>query len=180
MKRLLLLGCASLALIAASAQARVTGIEITKQEPFAAGQTFGNVGAYEKVVGRFRGELDPNSPLNAVIVDLDKAPRNAHGMVEYSADFYILKPVELAKGNGALFYELSNRGNKGILARFNDAPGSNDPTTAQQAGNGFLMQQGFTLLWNGWMTGPPAANDALRIELPVAANPSGPIVETVW
>src|SRR3984893_6712255 len=182
MKRLLLLGCASLALIAAtaSAQARVTRIEITKQQPFAVRRAFGNVGAYEKVVGRFRGELDPKSPLNAVIVDLDKAPRNARGMVEYSADFYILKPVDLGKGNAALFYELSNRGNKGMLARFNDAAGSNDPTTAQHAGNGFLMQQGFTLLWNGWMTGLPAANNALRIELPIAAAPSGPIVETVW
>ena len=103
MKRLLLLGCASLALIAASAQARVTRIEITKQEPFAAGQTFGNVGPYEKVLGRFRGELDPKNPLNAAIVDLDKAPRNARGMVEYSADFYILKPVDVTKGNSALF-----------------------------------------------------------------------------
>src|SRR3984893_14791688 len=180
MKRLLLLGCASLALIAASAQARVTGIEITKQEPFAAGQTFGTVGAYEKVVGRFRGELDPNSPLNAIIVGLDKAPRNAHRMVEYSADFYILKPVDVTKGNGALFYELANRGNKGILPRFNYAAGSNDPATAQHAGDGFLMRQGYTLLWNGWMNRLPAANDTLRIELPVATNPSGPIVETVW
>src|ERR1700688_1037201 len=103
MKRLLLLECASLALIAAtaSAQARVTRIEITKQEPFAAGQTFGTVGAYQQVGGRFRGELDPKSPLNAAIVALDKAPRNAHGMVEYSADFYILKPVDVTKGNGA-------------------------------------------------------------------------------
>ena len=164
-----MLGCAGLVLIAAtaSADARVTSIEIVKREQFAGGQTFGSVGAYEKVVGRFHGELDPKSPLNAVIVDLDKAPRNAHGMVEYSADFYILKPVELAKGNAALFYELSNRGNKGMLARFSDAAGSNDPTTAQHAGNGFLMQQGFTLFWNGWMTGLPAANNALRIELPV-------------
>src|SRR5262252_9825851 len=113
MKRLLLLGCASLAVLAAtaSAQARVMRIEITRQEPFAAGQTFGSVGAYEKVVGRFHGELDPKSPLNAAIVDLDKAPRNARGMVEYSADFYILKPVDVTKG--ALFYELANRGNKG-------------------------------------------------------------------
>src|SRR5258708_26997482 len=101
MKRLLLLGCASLALIAASAQARVTRIEITKQEPFAAGQTFGNVGAYEKVLGRFHGELDPKSPLNAAIVDLDKAPRNARGMVEYPAHFYILKPVDDTHGNSA-------------------------------------------------------------------------------
>ena len=182
MKRLLLLGCASLALIAATAgaQARVTRIEITRQEPFAAGQSFGTVGAYEKVVGRFRGELDPNSPLDAAIVDLDKAPRNARGMVEYAADFYILKPVDLTKGNGALFYELANRGNKGILPRFNYAAGSNDPTTAQHAGDGFLMRQGYTLLWNGWMNGLPAANNALRIELPIASNPSGPIVGTVW
>ncbi len=177
-----MLGCAGLMLIAATvgAQARVTKIEVAKREPFADGQTFGSVGAYEKVVGRFHGELDPKNPLDAVIVDLDKAPRNARGMVEYSADFYILKPVDLAKGNAALFYELSNRGNKGMLARFNDAPGSNDPTTAQQAGNGFLMRQGFTLLWNGWMTGLPAANNALRIELPVATTPAGPIVEAVW
>ena len=99
MERLLLLGCASLALIAATAgaPARVTRIEIAKQEPFAAGQAFGNVGAYEKVFGRFHGELDPKSPLNAVIVDLDKAPRNARGMVEYSADFYILKPVDVTR-----------------------------------------------------------------------------------
>ena len=182
MKRLLLLGCASLALIAATAgaQARVTRIEITRQEPFAAGQSFGTVGAYEKVVGRFHGELDPNSPLDAAIVDLDKAPRNARGMVEYAADFYILKPVDLTKGNGALFYELANRGNKGILPRFNYAAGSNDPTTAQHAGDGFLMRQGYTLLWNGWMNGLPAANNALRIELPIASNPSGPIVGTVW
>ena len=171
---------AVLASLVATAQARVTQIDIIKRESFAGGQTFGSVGAYEKVVGRFHGELDPKSPLNAVIVDLDKAPRNARGMVEYSADFYILKPVDLGKGNAALFYELSNRGNKGMLARFNDAAGSNDPSTAQHAGNGFLMQQGFTLLWNGWMTGLPAANDALRIELPIAAGPAGPIVETVW
>ena len=178
----LMVGCAGFALIAATAaaDARVTRIEISKQEPFAAGQTFGSVGAYEKVIGRFHGELDPKSPLNAVIVDLDKAPRNARDMVEYSADFYILKPVDLGKGNGALFYELSNRGNKGILTRFNDAAGSNDPTTVQHAGNGFLMQQGFTLLWNGWMTGIGATNNALTIQLPVATNPSGPIVETVW
>jgi hypothetical protein len=171
---------AALASLAATAQARVTKIDIVKREPFAGGEAFGTVGAYEKVAGRFRGELDPKSPLNAVIVDLDKAPRNARGMVEYSADFYILKPVDPGKGNGALFYELSNRGNKGMLARFNDAAGSNDPSTAQHAGNGFLMQQGFTLLWNGWMTGLPAVNDALRIELPIATGPAGPIVETVW
>src|ERR1700719_3795943 len=84
-------GCLALAALMAvtatpAAQARVTRIEILRAEPFVGGETFGTVGAYEKVVGRFHGELDPALPLNAVIVDLDKAPRNARGRVEYSAD----------------------------------------------------------------------------------------------
>ena len=152
------------------AEARVTRIEITKVEPFAAGQQFGSTGAYDKIVGRYHGELDPAHPLNATIVDLDKAPRNARGMVEYSADFYILRPADLAKGNGALFYEVSNRGNKARARRFNNAPCGNDPTTAEHAGNGFLMRQGFTLVWNGWMPGLPAGRDLLRIEVPTAGT----------
>src|SRR5690349_18595759 len=112
-----LLGYVGLALIltTAVADARVTRLEIRQQEPFAAGQAFGDVGAYEfgdvgayeKVVGRFHGELDPAHPLNAEIVDLDKAPRNGRGMVEYSSDFYILKPADISKGNGALLYDVN-------------------------------------------------------------------------
>jgi hypothetical protein len=169
-----------LALVAmTAAEARVTRIEITRQEPFAAGAQFGATGAYEKVVGRFRGELDPAHPLNARIVDIDKAPRNARGMVEYSADFYILKPVDLSKGNGAIFHEVNNRGRKAMLGRFNNGTRSNDPSTLEDAGNGFLMRQGFTLTWNGWMPGLPAANDFLRIELPTASAGER-IEQTVW
>src|SRR5258705_12446519 len=102
---------ASLLLLTTAAHALVTRIEILRTEPFAAGQSFGNVGPYEKVVGRFHGELDPAAPLNAVIVDLDKAPRNARGRVEYTSDFYILRPADLANGNGALLYDFNNRGN---------------------------------------------------------------------
>ncbi|MEA2907163.1 MAG: hypothetical protein QOI12_4550 [Alphaproteobacteria bacterium] len=174
------LACAGVALIAmtAAADARVTRLEISRQEPFAAGQAFGNSGAYEKIAGRFHGELDPAHPLNAAIVDLDKAPRNAKGMVEYSADFYILKPVDLTKGNGAIFYEANNRGNKASLGRFNNAPRGNDPSTAADAGNGFLMRQGFTLVWNGWMPGLPAENNVMRIEIPSATGSA--IEQTVW
>ena len=164
-------------------EARVTRIEITRQEPFAAGQSFGTVGAYEKVVGRFHGELDPNRPLDAAIVDLDKAPRNARGMVEYAADFYILKPVDLTKGNGALVERTRQSRQQGHsppfqLRRRQQRP--HRPCSTPAPANGFLMRQGYTLLWNGWMNGLPAANNALRIELPIASNPSGPIVGTVW
>jgi len=171
---------AALLLLTAPAQARVTRIEVLRTAPFADGQAFGTTGAYEKVVGRFHGELDPAQPLNAGIVDLDKAPRNARGQVEYSADFYILKPVDLARGNGALLYDVNNRGNKRALIQFNSAPASNDPATPAQAGNGFLMRNGFTLVWSGWIPGLPAANDSLRIEVPTARSATGPIEQTVW
>jgi Alpha/beta hydrolase domain len=176
------LGAALLMLLASAAQARVTRIEITRQEPFAAGQDFGTVGAYEKLVGRFHGELDPAAPLNAGIVDLDKAPRNATGMVEYSSDFYILRPVDLGKGNGALLYDVNNRGNKQALFQFNNAPaGRNDPTTAADAGNGFLMRQGFTVVWSGWLPDLPDTNSNLRLTVPVAKNADGSaITEKVW
>jgi len=171
---------AALLLLTAAAQARVTRIEVLRTEPFAGGETFGTVGAYEKVVGRFHGELDPRLPLNAVIVDLDKAPRNARGNVEYASDFYILRPVDLARGNGALLYDVNNRGNKRALIQFNSAPASNAPTTAEQAGNGFLMRQGFSVVWSGWIPGLPASNDNLRIEVPIAAAATGQIKQAVW
>src|SRR5690348_16225351 len=163
-----------------AAQARVTRIEILRTEPFAGGEAFGTVGAYEKVVGRFHGELDPALPLNAVIVDLDKAPRNAQGRVEYTSDFYILRPADLAKGNGALLYDVNNRANKRALIQFNSAPASNDPATPADAGNGFLMRQGFAVVWSGWLPDLPATNNNLRIEVPTAATAAGPIEQTVW
>lgn len=168
------------ALLAATAEASVTRIEITRREPFVGGQPFGSVGAYEKVVGRFHGELDPAHPLNSGIVDLDKAPRNARGHVEYSADFYILRPVDLARGNGALFYDVNNRGRKRALVQFNSALPNDDPTTPEHAGNGFLMRQGFTVVWSGWIPGLPPTNHALRIDVPIAASGSGPIEQAVW
>jgi Alpha/beta hydrolase domain len=167
-------------LAATAAEARVTRIEISRREPFASGQAFGNVGTYERIIGRFHGELDPAHGLNAGIVDLDKAPRNAGGKVEYSSDFEILKPLDIAKGNGALLYDVNNRGNKRALIQFNSAPASNDPATSIHAGNGFLMRHGFTVVWSGWIPGLPAANNALRIEVPTAGTPASPIEQTVW
>jgi hypothetical protein len=159
-----------------AAEARVTRIEITQREPFAAGQAFGDVGAYEKIIGRFYGELDPAHPLNADIVDIAHAPRNAGNRVQYSADFYILKPVDISKGNNALLYDVNNRGNKRALIQFNSAPRANDPTTSVDAGNGFLMRHGFTVVWSGWIPGLPAANNNLRIDVPAAAG----LEQTVW
>ena len=92
--------------IARDAHAGILRIDITRtQSPTFEGQSFGEVGRYEKLVGRALGELDPNDPRNQAIVDLDRAPRNARGFVEYTADVLILRPIDPAKRTGRLIYE---------------------------------------------------------------------------
>ena len=79
--------------------------------------TFGDTGAYERVIGIARGELDPADPRNQLIVGIDRAPRNAAGMVEYETDLFILRPVDPAKGNHQLLFDVLNRGNKVVTNR---------------------------------------------------------------
>jgi hypothetical protein len=166
-------------LLAPSVQAAVTRVEITRREPFAGGHAFEGAGAYEKVVGRFHGELDPAHPMNRGIVDLDLAPRNARGRVEYAADFYILKPVDLTRGNGALLYDVNNRGRKYALAQHNSGRASDDPDTLEHAGNGFLMRNGFTVVWSGWIPDADRAH-ALGLQVPTARGASSVLEQTVW
>ena len=128
-------------------------LEILSKTPFAPGTEFGQVGAYEKLRGRAWFALDPDAASNAAIADLKLAPRNNRGLVIFNAEFLVLRPVDAARGNGTLLYEVNNRGNIGILRQLNGATtGSNDPATAADAGNGFLLRKGFTLVWSAWAT----------------------------
>src|SRR5687768_16307964 len=101
------LACASV-LVSTCAAARVITVTVAAVEPFASGTAFGEAGPYERVKGTFKGELDPADPRNAVIVNLDRAPRNAAGRVEYEADFFIMRPADAAKRNGKLIYDVNN------------------------------------------------------------------------
>ena len=159
----------------AAADARVTRVEIERVEsPTFEGRSFGDVGPYEKLVGRVHGEVDPEMPESAVIADIELAPRNARGMVEYTADLIILRPVDPARGNGRLFYEANNRGRLLSLNRLNAAPTANsDPMSADDAGNGFLMRQGYTFVASGWDATASSADSRLNITLPVATNRDG-------
>ena len=104
------------------AEAEIIRIEITSVEsPTFDGRIFGSVGAYEKLRGKAYGEVNPADPHNAVITDIELAPRNANGKVEYSMDIFILKPVDLRRGNHTVFLDMNNRGNMLVL-RLNDAP----------------------------------------------------------
>ena len=153
----------------------LTRLQIDRIEPFADGMAFGTVGSYVRLVGTAHGELDPQHPRNAVIVNIDKAPRNARGCVEYDADVYIMRPTDVSKGNRKLLYEVNNRGRKRLLPIFHEAPetsptSANDPATVDDAGNGFLFRQGYTLVWSGWDPDAPRVNQGLTIRLPAATE----------
>jgi hypothetical protein len=162
------------------AWARITEIRIGTIEPFAEGQPFGEAGSYERVTGTAKGELDPQSAQNHDIADLDKAPRNARGLVEYETDFFMLRPLEPARGNGVIFYEVNNRGRKALLTRVDEAPANNnDPRTILDAGFGFTLGRGYTIVWSGWDPDAPRANNGLAARLPVATDNGKPIVRRI-
>jgi hypothetical protein len=132
-----------------SGRAEVVRIEIHQRVPFADGHCFGRSGPYEKLSGRMFIEVDPHHPANARIHDLQLAPRNERGRVECWTDFFLLKPADPQRGNRRILYDVNNRGNKLALGTFNVAR-SNNPTTLADAGNGFLMRRGYSILWCGW------------------------------
>jgi hypothetical protein len=168
----------------ANVQAGVTEFNILAIEPFAEGARFGDAGAYERVRGTYKGELDPADARNRVIVNLDKAPRNAAGRVEYEADFFLLRPVDAARGNGKLIYDVTNRGRKYIHWRLMDArtksvAQANDPRTLEDAGNGLLFRMGYTFVWSGWDPDAPRANNGMGMKPVIATNHGTPIVRVI-
>lgn len=152
--------------------ARITVDTTASQAVTFDGTSFGAAGTYKKIRGTVAGVLDPNDPKNAVIADIALAQRDANGMVPYSMDFFILTPVDPAKGNKKIFYEVNNRGSK-LFGGFNGSSGGNNPTTAANAGDAFLMKQGYTLVWSGWDVGASGNADVLKITVPIAKNANG-------
>lgn len=150
--------------------AEVERIEITSRSVFADGMEYGSVGPYERIRGKLFYAVDPDNAANAAIVDLDLAPRGADGMVRFQGDFILLKPVDLSRGNGRLLYDVNNRGNLYMLRHINGGSRTNDPSSAEDGGNGFLMRQGYSLLWSAWNWDVRAGNNRLQIELPIATD----------
>ncbi len=157
----------------------ITKIVISAREHLANSYEFPVTGAYERLIGRAYGEVDPMSPLNKKIVNLDKAPRNHNGRVEYWTDIYFLKPVDMNQGNGQIFYEPPNRGSKRILMFLNDAPECNDPMLIDHTGNGFLMRQGYTIVWSGWQGDLIPGGNFLIMGVPSATDKGKEIIGTV-
>jgi hypothetical protein len=147
---------------AGAARAEVTRVEI---------KTRADVGlsGYEKIIGTIHFAVDPNDPRNRVVVDLDKAPVNASGRVEFSSDLYILKPKAPMPSNGAALVDVLNRGRKVVLNGF-DRGGSPDPVTENDLGDRFLMRFGFTIVWVGWEFDVAAGPETMSIHVPIATD----------
>jgi hypothetical protein len=154
-------------------------IRIMERGPFAEGHAFGESGGYERLVGRVHFAADPQAPAQADVVDLDKAPRNADGLVEFSADLCILKPRDMSRGNRRLFFGYGNRGNKRELQFFNDAPASNDPGTLGDAGNGFLMRRGYVVVWAAWEGDLLPGDGRMILDVPVIGDGERPVTGLV-
>ena len=161
--------------LASPVQARITRLEIIRTEPAFGGQVFGTTGAYERVTAIAHGDLDPGDPVNDVIQDLALAPRNGDGHVEYTTPVELLKPADMRHANRIVLMEVNNRGNKLAVNAFDEGvPGTvPDRNALSGAGDGWLMQQGYTLAWWGWeMDASPGMS---RIVMPpvVAHNADG-------
>ncbi len=150
----------------------LTKFEIRTRKPFADGETFGDVGRYEQIDGLAHFAVDPNHPDNAVIADIGLAPRNGDGLVEFSADFRIVKPVDNDHGNGRLLLDVVNRGKELALKNINSAP-DGPPDADPHPGNGFMMRHGYSLVWCGWQHDVPSAPGLFRCNVPNAQHADG-------
>lgn len=143
---------AALLLAGTSAHSELVALDVTAQ-PAYGGQTFGATGSYQLMQGRAHFALDPSSDRARQIVDIDKAPVNADGLVEFSADVTIMAPILAEAGSGVLFYEVPNRGRNLSFGLLNAATSNGTGLSTEYPGDGFLMQQGYTIAWGGWQSG---------------------------
>jgi hypothetical protein len=144
------------------------------RRPFAQEKAFSQVGPYEQLDGIVYCAVDPNHPANQVITDLQLAPRDSSGLVHFSADCRLLRPVEPQRGNHRLLFDILNRGRGPVLRNLNSAPDV-APNAPLEPGNGFLMRQGYTVAWCGWQQDAPDASGIMRLRGPEAVTPLGPI-----
>jgi hypothetical protein len=144
-------------LIASAAFAAVTRVDVTEHS---------NESGYEHIAGKAHFAVDPKLAPNRIIADIDLGPRNGEGKVEFSADFYMQRPMDASKRNGTALVEIANRGKQGLASQFN-------------LGDEFLLEQGFTLVWVGWEFDVPPAPGVLRVDVPIVTNHGKPITGLV-
>ncbi len=154
-------------------------LAVSQTTDFADGQVFGDTGPYERLRGVARYSIDPAAGGQVSVVDIEHAPLNDAGRVDFSAELYIFRPADPARRNRRIFFDWGNRGNLRALQYFNDSPHSNDPRTLADAGNGFLFRRGYSLVWAAWQGDLLPGDGRLTMELPVATDLGTPLTGLV-
>ena len=156
-----------------------TRFDITLRRPLAGGRAFGTIGPYEELKGRLHFTIDPTHATNRGITDVERAPRDAQGRVEFAADVSLLLPVDRAKASGRVIIDVVNRGNAVTVPNFNHAtrpnfvPGA-DPNPPIDAGDGWLMKHGWVVLSCGWQCDlPPNVPGLYRLHAPEPLDANG-------
>jgi hypothetical protein len=157
--------------VTAAAQAAVTAVHLKERTDALGGVSLGEAGAYERITASVRFAVDPKLPANRIVRDIAFASINAQGLVEFSADLYVLRPRDYHRTNGTVLLEVPNRGNKTIFNSFFLARGTQDPQTTADFGDRWLFEQGYVIAWIGWQQ--DVAPGLLRLEGPSAAGVSG-------
>jgi alpha/beta hydrolase family protein len=153
------------------AYAKVVKFEILRTEsPAFEGRIFGTVGTYDRIIARATVAVAPDDPHNSIIVDIERAPRNAQGLVEATSDVEILRPTVPSNGNRTLLYDVLNRGRKLGLTILDDMGIINDLVKSGDAGNGFLMSRGYTVVWSGWQGDLDATSGPLTFTAPIVPD----------
>lgn len=174
-----LAGCWLLLFGVAVAEARVDRIEILSRTEVLSGKAFGDAGSYEKIIGKVHFKIDPQHARNRGIVDLDKAPRDPDGQVEFASDLYVLQPKDAKRRSGSILMEIPNRGGKAVLRVMESGGGSADPTSEADFGDGFLLRRGVTIVWIGWQFDTRDEPGLMRLYAPVAHDGDRPITGLV-
>ena len=158
-----------------AASGEVVKVTVVSRAPVADGHAFGKTGAYERLTGTIEFAIEPSSPRNARIAELARAPRAEDGRVRFTSNFEVLQPLDPTLGNGVLLFDIANRGRKTALGVFNRAPARDAPTARGDFGDGFLMREGFTVVWVGWQfdVAPPL----LHVDAPAIPG-TGPVKYT--
>jgi Alpha/beta hydrolase domain len=170
-KRVLVASLSLFSMASLPAIAEVTGVTIESQHKVADGRPLGVAGSYEELTGRIQFALDPTDAHNRGIVDLEHAKRDGDGLVRFSADLHVLRPVDTSKGNGVLLFGIANRGREPLIGRFNLLHATAIPGADSSYGDGLLMRDGYTLVSVGWEFDVPAS--LLHIDAPRATLPAG-------
>ena len=160
----------SVFLLFSTAVAEVVRIDVHSRSDIAGGRAYGLVGPYERLLGRVYFEVDPRNTINESIIDIQYAPLNGFGRVEFSSDFYLIKPKDVEAGNGTVLVDVMNRGRKRVLHYYNFALAQLEPESEMDMGDGFLLDQGFSLLYVGWQFDVPRQKGLMRVYTPVATE----------